>query len=140
MTHIGASARSKEAPRHVSGRGRYVDDLVFPGMLHARTIRSTIPAGRIRAVRHALDARAGFTVVDYRDIPGRNVISLIEQDQPCLAEEIVRHVAEPILLLAHADRERLHLAEPLVHGLEAIAHLLERGAEPLPASCWSVSR
>lgn len=50
---------------------------------------------------------AGFTVVDHRDIPGRNIVALIEDDQPCLAERTIRHVAEPILLLAHEDRERL---------------------------------
>src|SRR4029079_10581166 len=42
-----------------------------------------------------------------RDIPGRNVIALIDDDQPALAERRVEHVAEPILLLAHEDREKL---------------------------------
>jgi len=50
---------------------------------------------------------AGFTLVDFRYIPGRNVCDLIEQDQPFLVERDVRHAAEPILLLAHEDRERL---------------------------------
>src|SRR6185295_19839138 len=36
---------------------------------------------------------------------------LIEDDQPCLVEDEVRHFAEPILLLAHADRERLLRAD-----------------------------
>src|SRR5262249_35062625 len=52
-----------------------------------------------------------FVVVDYRDIPGRNVVALIDDDQPCLAERTVEHVAEPILLLAHADREQLAAAD-----------------------------
>ncbi len=91
-----------------TGHAHYADDLVFPGMLYARTIRSTIPAGRLTGVRLDFDP-AGFTVVDYRDIPagGRNVIALIEDDQPCLVERDIRHVAEPVLLLAHEDRERL---------------------------------
>jgi CO/xanthine dehydrogenase Mo-binding subunit len=76
-------------------------------MLHARTVRSTIPCGRILGVNLGFDAGDGFTVADYRDIPGRNVISLIEDDQPCLAESEIRHVAEPILLIAHEGRERL---------------------------------
>ena len=37
----------------------------------------------------------------------RNTIALIELDQPCLAEREVRHFAEPIVLLAHPDRDRL---------------------------------
>ena len=75
-------------------------------MLHGATVRSTIARGEILSVPHALD-RDGFTVADYRDIPGRNVVALIEDDQPCLAEREVRHAAEPILLLAHEEKEKL---------------------------------
>jgi xanthine dehydrogenase molybdopterin-binding subunit B len=94
----------------VTGAAKYVDDLVFPGMLHGRTMRSTIACGRIRSVNLLFD-RAGFTVVDHRDIPGRNIVALISDDQPCLAEHVVRHFAEPIVLLAHENRERLLTAE-----------------------------
>jgi CO/xanthine dehydrogenase Mo-binding subunit len=89
-----------------------VDDLSFPGMLYGRTIRSTIPKGRVRSIELDFDPE-GFTVVDYRDIPGPrcNFVALIEDDQPFLVAEEVNHFAEPILLLAHADRERLMAAE-----------------------------
>ena len=96
----------KEGIAKVTGAARYVDDLSFPGMLHGATVRSTIPCGEILSVRCALETD-GFTVVDFRDVPGRNVVALIEDDQPCLAERQVRHVAEPILLLAHAEKEKL---------------------------------
>ena len=79
-------------------------------MLHARTVRSTIPCGEIADVALAFDP-SGFTVVDYRDVPGRNIVALIDDDQPCLAEREVRHFAEPIVLLAHADRDALRAAE-----------------------------
>ena len=69
----------------MTGRASYVDDLAFPGMLHGKTIRSTVPRGEIARIRLDFD-RAGFTVADFRDIPGRNTIALIELDQPCLAE------------------------------------------------------
>ncbi|HEX8831474.1 MAG TPA: xanthine dehydrogenase family protein molybdopterin-binding subunit [Longimicrobium sp.] len=95
-----------------TGTARYVDDLSFPGMLYGRTIRSTIAKGRVRSVSLDFDP-AGFTVVDYRDIPGPrcNFVALIEDDQPFLVAEEINHYAEPILLLAHADRERLMAAE-----------------------------
>jgi CO/xanthine dehydrogenase Mo-binding subunit len=79
-------------------------------MLHGKTIRSTVPRGEIARIRLDFD-RGGFTVADFRDIPGRNTIVLIELDQPCLAEREIRHFAEPILLLAHEDREKLIEAE-----------------------------
>ena len=43
----------------------------------------------------------GLVVVDHRDIPGKNAVSMIEDDQPCLAAEEIRHAEEPVLLLAH---------------------------------------
>ena len=78
-------------------------------MLHGRTIRATIPRGRLNAIRLDFNT-TGFTVVDYRDIPGRNIVALIDDDQPCLAEHEIYHYAEPVILLAHADRETLHAA------------------------------
>ena len=106
---VGRNVRRKDADAKVLGAARYIDDLSFPGMLYGATIRSTIPRGRINAIRLEFDT-AGFTVVDYRDVPGKNIVALIDEDQPCLAEHEVYHVAEPILLLAHADRDRLTTA------------------------------
>ena len=103
---VGRNVLRKEGVAKVTGAARYIDDLTFPGLLHARTIRSTIPCGEITNVHVAVD-RTGFTVVDSRDIPGRNIVALIDDDQPCLAVREIRHVAEPILILVHADRERL---------------------------------
>src|ERR671922_2197715 len=109
MRSVGTNVPRKDAFEKVTGTAKYIDDLSFPGMLHARTIRSTIARGRIRDVRLAFD-RSGFTIVDHRDIPGRNVVALIEDDQPLLAEREIRHVAEPILLLAHEDLDTLRRA------------------------------
>ena len=41
---IGARVLRAEDPRILTGRGRYVDDVVLPGMLHAAFMRSTVPA------------------------------------------------------------------------------------------------
>ena len=103
---VGRSVPRKDGLGKATGATRYADDLSFPGMLYGRTIRSTIPCGTVREVRLEF-ARDGFTVVDWRDIPGRNVVALLTEDQPCLVEREVRHAAEPVLLLAHADREAL---------------------------------
>jgi len=110
LRSVGRNVLRKEGADKVTGAARYVDDHIFPGLLYGRTIRSTIPAGRIVAVRSDLRA-PGFTVVTSVDVPGRNVVALIDDDQPALADGVVRHVAEPILLLAHADRDALLAAE-----------------------------
>ena len=103
---VGTNVRRKDGDAKVTGAAKYIDDIAFPGMIFGATIRSTIPHGEI-AARH-VNLPKDFLVADYRDIPGKNYVALIEPDQPCLAENTVRHVAEPILLVAHADRRRLH--------------------------------
>ncbi|MEK7668096.1 MAG: hypothetical protein AAB409_05560, partial [Gemmatimonadota bacterium] len=70
MGFVGQSVPRVDGPAKVAGTTRYVDDLVLPHMLHARTIRATIPCGRVTAVRLGFDP-TGFTVVDWRHIPGR---------------------------------------------------------------------
>jgi CO/xanthine dehydrogenase Mo-binding subunit len=107
---VGRNVLRKEGVEKVTGAAQYIDDLSFPGLLHGRTIRSTIPAGKIVNIGLNFE-KAGFTIVDHRDIPGRNVVALIEDDQPCLAAHEIRHVAEPILLLAHEDRDLLLAAD-----------------------------
>jgi CO/xanthine dehydrogenase Mo-binding subunit len=107
---VGRNVPRMEGAAKVTGRARYIDDHTFPGLLYGRTIRSTIPCGRIVDIRPHLPA-PGFTVVGCRDIPGRNVGALIDDDQPALAEREIRHFAEPILLLAHENRDALRAAD-----------------------------
>ncbi|MDQ2667786.1 MAG: xanthine dehydrogenase family protein molybdopterin-binding subunit [Gemmatimonadota bacterium] len=115
MPAVGTSVARKDGIGKANGTTKYADDLEFPGMLHGRTIRSTIARGRITNIRFDFDT-TGFTIVDYRDIPasGRNVVALIEDDQPFLAEREIRHAAEPIILLAHHDREKLLSANVII--------------------------
>jgi CO/xanthine dehydrogenase Mo-binding subunit len=111
---VGRNVLRKEGAEKVTGRARYIDDIRFENVLYVRTIRSTVPAGAIADISYNFD-RAGFTIVDHRDIPGKNIVALIEEDQPCLATTHVRHVAEPILLIAHPDRERVTSADVAIH-------------------------
>jgi len=110
----------------VTGRARYVDDLRVEGMLHGRTVRSTVPHGRITRV--TLDPAfdwSGVTVCDWKDIPGENLVALIVDDQPLLVQEEIRHAEEPILLLAHENPERVEAAMQAVRiDVEPLAHVL----------------
>ena len=109
MPAVGHSVSRKDGIGKATGAVRYADDIVVPDMLHGRTIRSTVPCGTIRSIHFDFDTTS-FTIVDHRDIPHRNVVDLIEQDQPYLVEREIRHMAEPIVLLAHANIETLNAA------------------------------
>ena len=105
---VGASVPRKEGRDKVTGHARYVDDMQLPDMLYGATVRSQVPRGKIRKITFGPGiAWNEFIVVTAKDIPGKNVIALIANDQPCLADEVVNHPEEPILLLAHSDRHLL---------------------------------
>jgi CO/xanthine dehydrogenase Mo-binding subunit len=121
---IGKSVQRKEGREKVTGAAQYIDDITFPDMLHGITVRSPIARGRIRAIHFGDDIPWDkFTIVRANDIPGKNCIALIIDDQPCLADEIVNHPEEPILLLAHPDK----------YLLEEARRAVQIDIEPLPA-------
>jgi CO/xanthine dehydrogenase Mo-binding subunit len=105
---VGKSVPRKEGRDKVTGRSQYVDDMVLPDMIFGATVRSQIPRGRIKKITFGPGvAWDEFVVVSAKDIPGKNCIALIGEDQPCLASDFVNHPEEPILLLAHPDRHIL---------------------------------
>jgi len=108
---VGNSVPRKEGRDKVTGRSQYVDDMVLPNMLFGATVRSQIPRGRIKKITFGPGVSWDeFVIVSAEDIPGKNCVSLIEDDQPCLASEFVNHPEEPILLLAHPNRYLLSKA------------------------------
>ena len=108
---IGRSVPRREGRSKVTGHARYVDDLTLPGMLHGITVRSSVPRGVIRNIEFGDGIPWDeLTVVTADDIPGRNVVLLITDDQPYLADSQINHAEEPVLLLAHADRQLLEEA------------------------------
>ncbi len=120
---IGSSAPRKEGRDKVTGRARYIDDLSFPHMLYGATVRSRIPRGKVAKINFDSSINWNeFVVVSAKDIPGKNYIALIENDQPCLADGIVNHPEEPLLLLAHPDR----------HALPQAVAAVTVDCEPLP--------
>src|SRR5439155_21198478 len=51
--YIGSRTRSKEGPRHVTGRGLYTDDFTLPGVLQAVILRSPHAHAKILSVNAA---------------------------------------------------------------------------------------
>ncbi|MFQ5662969.1 MAG: xanthine dehydrogenase family protein molybdopterin-binding subunit [Terriglobia bacterium] len=121
---VGRPVPRKEGRDKVTGQARYIDDFSFPGMLYGATVRSPYPRGRIRGV--AFEGGIPwqeFTVVTAKDIPGKNYVALILDDQPYLADRVVNHPEEPVVLLAHPDK----------YLLEEARRQVRIEIEPLPA-------
>jgi CO/xanthine dehydrogenase Mo-binding subunit len=112
---VGHPVPRKEGRAKVTGAARYVDDMSLPGMLHGVTVRSPSPRGRIRDIRFEPGLPWDeFTIVTAADVPPPNRIALILDDQPCLADDVVNHAEEPVVLLAHADKALLEKARRAV--------------------------
>src|SRR5271170_1607644 len=108
---VGKPVFRKEGVAKVCGAARYIDDLSLPGMIFGATVRSAIPRGRVLNIEFGPGIPWDeFTIVTAKDIPGKNCIALINNDWPCLADGVVNHPQEAILLLAHPDRHLLPLA------------------------------
>ncbi len=121
---IGKSVPRKEGREKVTGRAKYVDDIKFPGMLHGATVRSAAARGKILGIHFDPGIPWNeFTIVTAKDVPAKNCIALLIDDQPCLADEFVNHPEEPVVLLAHSDK----------YLLEEARRAVRIDVEPLPA-------
>ena len=104
---VGQPVLRREGRAKLTGRALYVDDVAPAGLIYGATIRSPVPRGRIRGVHFdpSIDW-SEYTIVTARDIPGLNVVKLIVDDQPYLADGEVQHAEEPVALVAHPDPMR----------------------------------
>lgn len=114
---IGASVPRPDAVDKVRGEARYADDLAFPGMLHVAVVRSPHPHAKVLSVdaSQALGDPDVACIVTHRDVPGANAVHVIVDDQPALADGVVRYIGEPVALVGAASRRAARRAALEVH-------------------------
>jgi carbon-monoxide dehydrogenase large subunit len=131
---VGARVERKEDPRFLTGRGRYVDDIVVPGMLHAAFVRSP-------------HARATITQVDVGDaaaLPGVLAVFTFDDLAPAaatealeagplgarpLAHDVVCFVGDPVVLVVAETRAIAEDAGELV--------TIDYDAQPAVIDVWA---
>lgn len=108
---VGKPIPRKEGRKKVTGQALYVDDISFPEMIYGTTVRSSVPRGHITSISFEGNIPWDeFTIVTAKDIPGENYVALILNDQPYLADKVVNHAEEAIVLLAHPNKYLLEEA------------------------------
>ncbi len=113
--HIGRSVLRREGRAKLTGAALFTDDLKIEGLLYGATVRSREPRGRIKGIHFEEGFPwEEFIIVTARDIPGKNVVAHLQQDQPCLADGVINHAEEAIVLLAHPDPLRVQDARARV--------------------------
>lgn len=106
----------------IIGRGRYIDDVRFPGMLHVAIVRSQAARAKIRvnvtAARAARGVLAVFTVADLPEA------ARILPD--CHPNPTLRNPRGPVVL---ADGQVRYVGEPIVAVVAESRYLAEDAAE-----------
>jgi aerobic carbon-monoxide dehydrogenase large subunit len=131
-TAIGRPLRRTEDFRFLTGQGRYLDDTIVPGALHAHFLRSPHPHARIVAIdaAAAMAAAGVVAVVTGRDLaewttPMR-VAAPIEGLHPVEATTLpidkVRFIGDPVACIVAYDR---YLAEDAAELIEIVYDVLE---------------
>ncbi len=129
----GQEVRRVEDARLLTGAGRFVDDLVLPGMLHLVAVRTPLAHARVRgidgtAARAAPGVRA---VLTHADLAGLGSLPIMKENGvqaadvpiPILAGDRVRFVGEPVAAV---------VADTLAQAIDA-AELVEVDYDELPA-------
>ena len=110
MNVVGKRIKRVDALEKVTGKALFADDLRFGGMLYAKVLRSPVPHAEIKKVdtSRAKELKGVRAVLTARDIPGENRIGTLGapfRDQPVLADDKVRHVGDPVALVAADSKE-----------------------------------
>ncbi|MEM9107911.1 MAG: xanthine dehydrogenase family protein molybdopterin-binding subunit, partial [Pseudomonadota bacterium] len=143
-SYIGRSVPRPDARRLLEGRGRFVDDLQLPRMLHAAFLRSPYAHARIR----------GFDLDDAKAMPGVVAVytgeDFIDQCQPYvgtlthltglrsapqmpLPADIARWQGEPLaMVIAHSRAEAEDAVAEIVVDLEPLEAVCDAEAALAP--------
>jgi aerobic carbon-monoxide dehydrogenase large subunit len=105
---IGHSVRRKEDDRFIQGAGRYLDDIVLPGMLHMAILRSPVAHARLVSI-DASEAQAlpgVVAVVTGEMLAGYNLAwmpTLSGDTQAVLATDKVRYQGQEVAAVIATD-------------------------------------
>jgi CO/xanthine dehydrogenase Mo-binding subunit len=135
MKWIGQSMKRVEDPRLLTGKGKYVDDIVVPGMAHAAMLRSPFAHARIKSI-DCSKARAlpGVLLVvtgaEFAEKTGPTAtFSSPPVVQHAIAVDRVRHVGETVAAVVAESRyiaeDALELIEVEYEELPVVADVEE---------------
>ncbi len=113
---VGAGAPRVDALAQAAGVIQFVDDISYPGMLHAKILRSTQAHANIVSidVSAALALPGVHAVLTGADLPVAFGLLPVSQDEHALAVDKVRHVGDPVAAVAADDPDIAQRAVDLI--------------------------
>jgi 4-hydroxybenzoyl-CoA reductase alpha subunit len=109
---VGKPRRRVDGRAKVTGKTQFADDLTAPNMLWCRLLRSPFPFARIKSIDTAKAAGMPGVklVLTGKDTPVTYGILPVSQDEHPLAQELVRHVGDPVAAVIADSEEQAQAA------------------------------
>lgn len=136
---IGKSVKRVEDKRFITGRGRYTDDIVLPGMTYAYILRSPYAHARIKSIdTAAAEAMEGVVTIMTGEEVGhygvpcgwqvnfKNGDTMKEPPHPLLVKDKVRHVGDAVAMVVAESRELAQdAAEAIIIDYEVLPAVID---------------
>src|SRR5438105_10920598 len=129
---VGKRFKRADSPERLTGQVRYTGDLVLPGLLHGRLVRSPHASARIVSVDKAqAEATPGVVaVLTAEDLPVRDIRAAVDNRSIVMAFERATYVGQPVaVVLAESEAA----AEDGAQAVEVEYEPLASTVDPLQA-------
>ena len=112
---VGQNVPRRQDARLLMGRGRYVDDIMLPGMLYCAVLRSPhaharivrIDTSKAKAMPGVVEVLTGAEAAEFsRPMPPTINIAMTLNESYAIATDKVRYQGEPVAAVAAVDRYR----------------------------------
>ncbi len=113
LKYVGHSIPRVDGIEKVTGKAKYTGDLVIPGMIYGKILRSPYPHARILSI-DASKAEAHPGVVAVLTAADVSDIDPYYSGRPVIAMQKVRYVGEPVAAVAAVDAESAEEALSLI--------------------------
>jgi len=102
VKQVGVGLPRVDALAKVLGEARFGADFLSHEPLHLKVVRSPKPHARIVGIEsdEAVRVSGVERIFTAQDIPGEKRIGPVTKDQPVLASDRVRHVGDPVAVVA----------------------------------------
>ena len=114
---LGKSNSHDSSIRQCTGEAEYIDDILLPkDALHAALILSPYSCGKIKSidVKECLSLQGVKKIFFANDIPGKNHIGPIINEEPALAELRVDYIGQPVAVVVAKSHNIAQKAASLV--------------------------
>ncbi|MBW1856184.1 MAG: xanthine dehydrogenase family protein molybdopterin-binding subunit [Deltaproteobacteria bacterium] len=109
---IGKRQPRLDGPLKATGRSQFTDDIVLPGLLHGKIVRSSIPRGKILKldISQAQKLPGVKAIITHKDTGGL----MVGPDQFLLREDSVKYFGDEIAAVAAVDEDTACEAAELI--------------------------